>query len=130
MNKALLMVAAAGLSGVIAASAVAQPAPAPQPPPAPPGAAPPPPPGPQARGPMMPGFPPGEGQGMPGQGMMSGMMQGSRGWRHGPPSRAAAFHIERGDISIGVRCAEQESMRACVDAAIALMDKANTMTTP
>lgn len=124
MNKALLMVAAAGLSGVIAASAVAQPAPAPQPPPAPPGAAPPPPPGPQARGPM-PGFPAGEGQGM-----MPGMMQGPRGWRHGPPSRAAAFHIERGDISIGVRCAETEPMRACVDAAIALMDKANTMTTP
>lgn len=119
MNKTLLMVAAAGLVGAVAASALAQPAP-PQPPPpqAQPGG---PPPGPQARGPMMP---PGEGPGMP------GMMQGHRGWRHGPPSRAAAFHIERGDISIGVRCPESEPMRACVDAAIALMDKANTMTTP
>lgn len=122
MNKALLMVAAAGLMGAVAASALAQPAPAPQPPQqAQPGMPPPPSgPGPQARGPMMPG----EGGGMP------GMMHGPRGWRHGPPSRAAAFHIERGDISIGVRCAESETMRACVDAAIALMDKANTLTTP
>ncbi len=126
MNKALLMVAAAGMVGAMATGAMAQPAPAPQPPPqAQPGAPPPPPPGPQARGPMMPGFPPGEGGGMP------GMMHGPRGWRHGPPpSRAAAFHIQRGDISVGVRCAAEEPTRACVDAAIALMDKANTLTTP
>jgi len=126
MNKALLMVAAAGLAGTVAVSALAQPAP-PQPPPpqAQPGGPPPPPPGPgpQARGPMPPGFPPGEGPGMHGP-------PGPRGWRHGPPSRAAAFHVERGDISIGVHCAEQETMRACVDAAIALMEKANTMTVP
>jgi hypothetical protein len=121
MNKALLMLAAAGMVGAVTASALAQPAP-PPPQQAQPGGPPPPGPGPQARGPMPPGYPPGEGQ--------PGMYGPPRGWRHGPPSRAAAFHIERGNISIGVRCAESEPMRACVDAAIALMDKANTLTTP
>lgn len=122
MNKALLAVAALGVMGAVAASALAQPAPAPQPPQAQPGGPPPPPPGPgpQARGPMPPGFPPGEGPGM----------QGPRGWRHGPPSRAAAFHVERGDISVSVRCAQDEPTQACVDAAIRLMDKAGTLTSP
>lgn len=123
MNKALLAVAALGVAGGLAASALAQSAPPPQPmPQAQPGGPPPPPPmGPQARSPMPPGYPQAEGQ--PG-------MYGPRGWRHGPPSRAAAFHIERGEISISVRCAEAETMRACVEAATALMDKANGMTTP
>ena len=40
-----------------------------------------------------------------------------------PPSRAAAFMIERGDTKIHVRCAENEPMQACVNAASALLDK-------
>ena len=40
-----------------------------------------------------------------------------------PPSRAASFHIERGDTEVHIRCAENETMQACVAAASSLLDK-------
>lgn len=53
---------------------------------------------------------------------MRGHMRG-HGHMHPPMSRAARFHVTRGDMTLNVRCAENEPMRACVDAATALMDK-------
>jgi len=43
--------------------------------------------------------------------------------RFGPPSKAASFSIQHGDTRIRIRCAENEPMQACVNAASALMDK-------
>ncbi|MBP0443534.1 hypothetical protein J8J14_01970 [Roseomonas sp. SSH11] len=43
------------------------------------------------------------------------------------PSRAASFHVESGNSEVHVRCAEGEPTRACVDAAIVLLDKLATM---
>lgn len=42
-----------------------------------------------------------------------------------PPPRGARFrvHVNRGEAHVGVRCAENAPMRACVDAANALLDK-------
>lgn len=56
---------------------------------------------------------------------------GRPGWMGGfghhrmmpPPQRAAAFRFERDGAEIRIRCAENESMRACVDAAASLIDK-------
>jgi len=50
-------------------------------------------------------------------GMHPGMMRMMR------PSRAARFHFSRNDGVVDVKCAEDEPMRACVDAASALLDK-------
>jgi hypothetical protein len=54
---------------------------------------------------------------------------GRRGFRDAerpppPPSRAARFRIERGDLKLDVRCAEEETMRACADIVLQLLDKA------
>lgn len=89
--------------------AVAQPAP-------PPGA---PPPG--GPGPMGEGGPPAMRHG----GMMGGMMEGGpHGMRHMMrPSKAARFHFERGEAVADIKCADDETMRACVDAASTLLDK-------
>ena len=46
--------------------------------------------------------------------MMRRMMEGGK---------AARFHISRGESVIDVRCAADEPMKACVDAASALLDK-------
>lgn len=42
-----------------------------------------------------------------------------------PPPQGARFHVHvnRGETRVDVRCAEDEPMRACVDAANALLDK-------
>ena len=42
-----------------------------------------------------------------------------RGHRMG----GASFFVRSGDIRLGVRCDERESMRSCVDAALTLFDK-------
>lgn len=49
-----------------------------------------------------------------GPGMMRRMMEASRG---------ARFHFERGDARVDIRCAADEPMRACIDAATVLLDK-------
>jgi hypothetical protein len=114
MHKPTLWVAALALTSM-SGLALAQPAPDP-------GA---PPPGPQAQAPAPPG-PPGPGYGRPG--MMEGHGAMMRGWHRAPPSsRAASFHFERGDAEIHIRCAEGEATRACVDAAVVLLDKLGSM---
>jgi hypothetical protein len=114
MHKPTLLVAALALTSM-SGLALAQPAPDS-------GA---PPPGPQAQAPAPPG-PPGPGYGRPG--MMEGHGAMMRGWHRAPPSsRAASFHFERGDAEIHIRCAEGEATRACVDAAVVLLDKLGSM---
>lgn len=58
-------------------------------------------------------------------GMMRGMMEGGpHGMRHMMrPSKAAHFEFERGDAVVKIKCAEDETMRACVEAAGVLLDK-------
>ena len=69
------------------------------------------------------------GPGMEGYGPMPGWHPGMmmHGWHHGPPSRGASFHIERGPMEIHIRCAEDEETRACVEAAGILLDKVNSL---
>lgn len=58
---------------------------------------------------------------------------GPRGWRHGPPappSKAAEFHLRRGPLNFRIRCAEEEPIKACADAALVLMDKFATVAGP
>ena len=38
-------------------------------------------------------------------------------------SKAARFHFSRGENVVDIRCAADEPMKACVDAASALLDK-------
>ena len=70
------------------------------------------------------------------RGMMGGEMPGresgerSRGGRMMmmhmmAQTTGAIFHIRRGDTSIFIRCAENESTQACVTAAGTLLDKFN-----
>ncbi|MFP5405657.1 MAG: hypothetical protein ACLGHY_04735 [Gammaproteobacteria bacterium] len=50
------------------------------------------------------------------------------GWGAPPPlSKAAHFKFEHGDSSIDVKCADDESMRACADVTIQLLDKLSKM---
>ncbi|SHK01331.1 hypothetical protein SAMN02745194_03964 [Roseomonas rosea] len=81
-------------------------------------------PGPEGRGPGMDG-PPGRGPWMMGGYGHPGMGEGypMHMWHHAPRSRAASFHVERGDAEIHIQCAEGEPTRACVDAASVLLDK-------
>jgi hypothetical protein len=72
------------------------------------------------------------GTGGPEGGMM-GMMgrqpphgQGEQHWHHHMmmmQSKAAVFHFRRGNSSILVKCAENESTQVCVNAAATLLDK-------
>jgi len=48
---------------------------------------------------------------------------GPRGHRPPPPSKAAHFHIERGDDVIDVKCAEDEPSKACGDFVLQLLDR-------
>lgn len=58
-----------------------------------------------------------------------------RGWRRGSGfdgamggmGGGARFMLRSGDTRLAVRCDSQESMRACVDATITLMDKARSL---
>ena len=40
-----------------------------------------------------------------------------------PPSKAARFHIETGDADIGIKCADDEPMKACADFTLQVLDK-------
>ena len=40
-----------------------------------------------------------------------------------PMGKAAAFRIKGANLELGVKCAEDESMKACVDALMPLLDK-------
>ncbi len=61
-----------------------------------------------------------DGPGYEGEGRM-----GHHGWmmRHMMETKAARFDMRRGDMRIDVKCAADEPMKACVDAATTLMDK-------
>jgi hypothetical protein len=120
MKKILMLgagLALMGATGVALAQAPQPPAGAPQTT----EAAPPPP----AGGPGM------HHHGMRGPGGPGGMRGPGGPHRFGPPpappSKAAAFMIKRGDTRIQIRCAEDEAMQACVNAASALMDKVASM---
>ncbi|WP_200845239.1 hypothetical protein [Roseomonas sp. 18066] len=123
MRKMLMLGAGALLLGA-SGLAVAQTA---TPPAAPQGQAatpPPPPPGGPMGGPGGPGRPPG-----PPPRFAHGGPDGGPGFGHRPPPppRGASFKLERGETSISVRCAENETMQACVTAASALLDKMNSV---
>ena len=45
----------------------------------------------------------------------------------GMGQRGASFMLRSGDVRLGVRCSPSESMKACVDAATSLMDRAKSM---
>lgn len=60
------------------------------------------------------------GQHGPG-GMMPGMMHMMGGMMH--PPRAAVFMFKRGDERIVIKCADNESTKACVDGASTLIGK-------
>ncbi|MFP5407178.1 MAG: hypothetical protein ACLGHY_12860 [Gammaproteobacteria bacterium] len=51
----------------------------------------------------------------------------SMAWGTPPPSKGAHFKFEQGDNSIDVKCADDESMRACADVTIQLLDKLSAM---
>jgi hypothetical protein len=44
-----------------------------------------------------------------------------------PPSKAARFRIEAGDISISMRCPEDESLRNCADFTLQMLDKLSNL---
>ncbi len=58
---------------------------------------------------------------------------GPEGWGHGhgrghhmrppPPTKAAFFHFRKGDARVTIKCADDEPMKACVEAGSALLDK-------
>ncbi len=108
-----LLLAAAGLALLIPA-ALAQTAPAPG---APPAAGQP---GPMG-GPGMPPPPPGGPRGPGGPGMMPPPP---------PPSRAAHFHLQRGDALVDVKCADDDTTKACADTVNAMLDKLAALPAP
>ena len=62
------------------------------------------------------------GPGMERGGMEHGRWHGMR--RMGPGmGKAAFFSLRKGDAAVNIKCAEDEPMKACVDAAGALLDK-------
>ena len=52
-----------------------------------------------------------------------------RGW-HGGHRGGAQFWLRSGETRLGVRCDPNEPMRACVDAATMLLDRARALTSP
>jgi hypothetical protein len=46
---------------------------------------------------------------------------------HEGRSRGAGFFLRHGDATVAVRCDPQESMRACVDATLTLLERARSM---
>lgn len=46
---------------------------------------------------------------------------------HEGRGRGAGFFLRHGDATVAVRCDPQESMRACVDATLTLLEKARSM---
>lgn len=69
--------------------------------------------------------------GMMGGRMMGGGMRGRETGEHEgrrmmmAHTSAAVFHVRRGDTSIFIKCAENESTQACITAAGTLLDKFN-----
>ena len=57
---------------------------------------------------------------------------GPRGMRPPPPppSKAAHFRLQRGDVTLDVKCADDESMKACADLAMQMLDKVGTLPKP
>ena len=53
-----------------------------------------------------------------------GLLRELGGTRGGGPGRGAAFFLRNGDATVAVRCDSGDSMRACVDATLTLLDKA------
>jgi hypothetical protein len=51
--------------------------------------------------------------------MMHHMMEAHRP----PPSKGAHFRFKKGDAMVDIKCADDEPMKACVDAGSALLDK-------
>jgi hypothetical protein len=49
------------------------------------------------------------------------------GGREGMRRGGAAFFLRSGDAMVAVRCDPQDSMRACVDATLTLLDRARSM---
>jgi hypothetical protein len=47
--------------------------------------------------------------------------------REGSRRGGAAFFLRNGDASVAVRCDPQDSMKACVDATLTLLDRARSM---
>src|SRR3954463_2481487 len=46
------------------------------------------------------------------------------------PGRGAGFRLQSGDTRLEVRCSPDESMRACVEAATTLLDRARALSNP
>ncbi|WP_415623907.1 hypothetical protein, partial [Methylobacterium mesophilicum] len=44
-----------------------------------------------------------------------------------PPPKGAHFRLERGDARIDVKCADEDSMKACADITLQLLDKLATL---
>ncbi len=85
---------------------------APQPPEAPPPSS--------DNGPMEARMPPGDQAG----GRDGGGMRPQRMGHFRPsPSKAARFHIETGDADVGIKCADDEPMKACADFTLQVLDK-------
>lgn len=82
------------------------------------GAPPPPPPGGPRRGPGPDGAPP------PPPG---GPQRGPGPDGPPPPPKGAHFRLERGDARIDVKCADEDSMKACADITLQLLDKLGTL---
>src|SRR4051812_29243029 len=58
--------------------------------------------------------------------------RGREGWhggwgRHGGHRPGAGFLLQSGDTRLAVRCDQNESMRACVDAATTLLDRVRSL---
>lgn len=62
--------------------------------------------------------------GGPREGRMGGFMRMHMRPSMTMPSKAAHFRFRRGDAMIDIKCADDEPMKACVDAGTALLDKA------
>ena len=66
--------------------------------------------------------------------------RGGRGWEAGdmgrdrmwhrpmqPPSKAARFRVETGDMKLGIKCADDEPMKTCADFTLQLLDKLGSL---
>jgi hypothetical protein len=61
---------------------------------------------------------------------MEDMMRGLGERRGERQPRAAAFFIKNGDAMVAVRCDPQDSMKLCMDATMALLERARSINQP
>ena len=47
-----------------------------------------------------------------------------------PPSRAAHFHLQHGDVLVDVKCADDETTKACTETVTGLLDKLVALPAP